>query len=362
MRICLLGDNGSVHVQKWVHALAKENEIELHVIAFDRGVKFEGAIYHYLKPFFNNKLDYFFNVSLLKRLIEEIKPDLLHAHYATSYGYMGARTNFHPYIITGWGSDIFDSPKNILMKMILKYSLKKADAVSVLTDITQKEIKKLTNKKIELIPFGVDVELFTNKNNDGKTDSYFRIGAIRTLSAKYGIEYLIRAFALLHTKYDNIRLEIVGDGDQRLYLEQLAKELNIEEKTRFYGYISQTKDIKTYMHLLQGFDVFVIPSILDSETFGVAAVEAMACSLPVVATNIGGLPEVVDDNETGILVPVKNAKAIADALEKLIVDTSLRKYLGDNGRIKVEKNFDWKMSVEKMKFFYQSVLNTNRNT
>lgn len=361
MKICLLGDNGSVHVQKWVHALAKENEIELHVITFDRGIKFEGVIYHYLKPFFNNKLDYFFNVSLLKRLIDEIKPDLLHAHYATSYGYMGARTNFHPFIITGWGSDIFDSPKNILMKMILKYSLKKADAVSVLTEITQKEIKKLTDKKAELIPFGVDVKLFSNKKNEEEKDAYFRIGAIRTLSAKYGIEYLIRAFALLHSKYDNLKLEIVGDGDQRLYLEQLAKELNIAEKTKFYGYVSQTKDFKTYIQLLRGFDVFVIPSVLDSETFGVAAVEAMACGLPVVSANIGGLPEVVDDNETGILVPVRDAQAIADALEKLIENTTLRNYFGHNGRIKVEKNYDWKMSVEKMKSLYQSVLGGDRN-
>ncbi len=207
----------------------------------------------------------------------------------------------------------------------------------------------------------MDVKLFSNKKNEEEKDAYFRIGAIRTLSAKYGIEYLIRAFALLHSKYDNLKLEIVGDGDQRLYLEQLAKELNIAEKTKFYGYVSQTKDFKTYIQLLRGFDVFVIPSVLDSETFGVAAVEAMACGLPVVAANIGGLPEVVDDNETGILVPVRDAQAIADALEKLIENTTLRNSFGHNGRIKVEKNYDWKMSVEKMKSLYQSVLGGDRN-
>lgn len=355
MTICLLGDNGSVHVQKWVEALSLYPGIALHVISFNVNVKFNNVHYHELKPFFNNKFDYFWNIPRLKRLIKSIQPDILHSHYATSYGFMGAVIDFHPYIITGWGSDIFDSPRNYLMRLILKYSFTKADAITVLTQITLKEISKLTDKKVELVPFGVDLNKFT-KQTPGNNSDTFRIGTIRTLSAKYGVEYLVRAFARLYLIYPKLKLEIVGDGLQMKFLQALALELGIADRIVFHGYISQTTDFKKYIGLLQSFDVFVIPSILDSETFGVAAVEASACSIPVIGTEIGGLPEVIDENVTGLLVPVKNSERLAEAIEKIYLNKRLRQFLGQNGRKKTERLYNWSHNVKKMADIYYKVI------
>ncbi len=354
MKIVILGENVSVHIQKWINAISQEKSIDLHVITFDRGVKYENVTYHYINLLTNSKLDYFLNIPKVKRLVKSIKPDLLHAHYATSYGFMGALVNFHPFIITGWGADIFDSPKNPIMKWLLQFSFKKADYITVLTEVTRKEIKHLTNKSVTLIPFGVDLQKFRFVPRQEKNTVH--IGTIRTLSEKYGVEYLIRAFALLRKKHNNIELDIVGDGPLRVSLENLAEELGIKDHVVFHGFVNQNDDFKKYFSLLSSMDIFTILSVLDSETFGVAAVEAFACGIPIVATNVGGLPEVIDNELTGILVPPRNFEATAEALERLIIDLKLRIEFGNNGRKKVEQLYDWKNNTNLMISLYKNAI------
>lgn len=353
MKVVILGENVSVHIQKWIKAIACDPSIELHVITFDRGVKFESVTYHPLTKITGTKADYILNVYKVKSYIKKIKPDVVHAHYATSYGFMGAFSGFHPYIITGWGADIFDSPNNKWMKRMLEYSFKKADAITVLSKITLKEIGKLTDKPVQLIPFGVDIEKFAPQNK--KLNGSIRIGTIRTLAEKYGVEYLIRAFAIVSKKYPNVILDIVGDGPLRPFLTELTNELGITDKVVFHGYVNQNSDFERYIALLGNFDVFAILSILDSETFGVAAVEASACGIPVLATAVGGLPEVIDDEQTGLIVPPKNAEATAVALERLIADANLRAMLGKNGRTKVERLYNWKNNTQQMIDLYYKV-------
>lgn len=359
MRVVLLGENSSVHIQKWIKAIASQPGVELHVLSFDHGVKFEGVSYYPLKKITGTKLDYLLNLYRVKSYIRQLKPDLVHAHYATSYGFLGAFSGFHPFVITGWGADIFDSPNNPVMKRLLQYSFRKADGISVLSKITQEEMKKLTDKPVRLIPFGVDIAKFApqQKPMDGK----IRIGTIRTLAEKYGVEYLIRAFAQLCVTHQNLQLEIVGDGPLREALENLTRELNIADKVVFHGYVNQNSDFEKYIVLLGSFDIFAILSILDSETFGVAAVEASACGIPVIASNVGGLPEVITNEETGIIVPPKNAEATANALERLISDEGLRLQLGKNGRSKVERLYDWHNNTLQMIQLYQDTINSKKH-
>ena len=354
MRVVIIGENKSVHIQKWIEAISYKKGVELHVISFDRGVKFENVFYYPLHIFFNNKLDYFINIFRIRKYVREIKPTILHSHYASSYGFLGAVSGFHPYIITGWGADIFDSPKNFIMKKLLQFSFKKADAITVLTEVTRKEMLKLSNKHVHLIPFGVDLYKF--KPQLKKTEnSIIRIGTIRTLSEKYGVEYLIRAFAICKKTNSNIHLDIVGDGPLKIYLQNLVKELSIDESVTFYGYINQNESFEQYYSILSKLDVFAILSILDSETFGVACVEASACGIPIIASNVGGLVEVVKDEVTGLIVPPKNSEATAKALNKLIENEELRSNLGINGLNHVIQNYNWENNVDKMIQLYNDL-------
>jgi glycosyltransferase involved in cell wall biosynthesis len=354
MKLVLIGENGSVHIQKWILGISESKDIDVHVISFERGLRFPGVTYHFIKPLTKTKLDFFLRVFRVRRIIKKINPDLVHAHYATSYGFWGAWSGFHPFIITGWGADIFDSPANPLMRLILKYSFSKADAITVLSEVTRTELKKLSSKAVKLVPFGVPTDRYTS-GLEKKQDEFIRIGSIRTLSEKYGVEYLIRAFSQIHIDFPLARLEIVGDGPQRIMLKNLCEELKIHHKVTFHGYVNQHSEPEKYMQLLQSFDVFAILSILDSETFGVAAVEAAACSIPVVATRVGGLPEVVEDGITGLLVPPADIEKTADALISLIKSEELRSKMGSNGRNKVLIQYDWKNNLKSMIDLYRSL-------
>ena len=357
MKICYLGENVSVHNQKWIKALSKLESIDLHVITFNRGVKFDNVVYHYLKEYTKSKADYILNIPRVKTIVQNINPDILHAHYASSYGYIGSCCNFHPFIITGWGADIFDSTKNPILKKIIKRSFCKADALTVLSKITLEEMKKLTDKKVELIPFGVDTSKFVPNNE--KQDKIIRIGTVRSLRVKYGVEYLIRAFALLYDKFPQITLEIVGEGELRKSLEDLCNSLGVADRVSFHGFVNQQTEFKKYSSILTQLDIFAILSIMDSDTFGVACVEASACGIPVVAANVGGLPEVIKDGITGIIVPPKNPAKTAEALEKLITNESLRMEMGIAGRKNVVENYDWEKSVQKMVNLYNQLLKSN---
>ena len=134
-------------------------------------------------------------------------------------------------------------------------------------------------------------------------------------------------------------------------LEDLTKELQIDDKVIFKGYISNEDVPKA----LNEMDIFVVPSI--NESFGVAAVEAMACEIPVIASSVGGLKEVIVDKETGYLVPKKDYKEIAKYLKKLILDKNLRTSLGENGRKRVLENYDWNSNVEYMIKIYEEIIN-----
>jgi glycosyltransferase involved in cell wall biosynthesis len=354
MKICYLGENISVHNQKWIEALSVQPDVELHVVSFKRGVEFKNVVYHYMKKYTGDRVDYLLNIFRVRKIVKRVKPDILHAHYATSHGFLGACCNYHPFIVTGWGADIFDTSKEPVMRILLKWTFQKADAITVLSEVTRQEIKKLTQKNVQLIPFGVDVNKF--KPSEKKDDSKLRIGTIRTLSEKYGVEFLIRAFGKLCSIYPDIQLEIVGDGDLRYALEAMTKELGITDRVVFHGFISQKTDFQKYYSILSQLDIFAILSILDSETFGVASVEASACGIPVVASDVGGLPEVILHGKTGMIVPRGDSDATAKALELLIIDEALRKSMGREGREHVLKNYDWDKCVLDMMDLYSNLI------
>lgn len=355
IKLVLLGENLSVHVQKWIKGLKDHGGIEIHVISFRRGIEVSGVQYHWIKRYTKTKLDYFLNVFKVRKYILDLSPDIVHAHHSTSHGFLAAMSNFNPIMITGWGSDILDSPKNPVLRRMLTKSFEKAAAITVLSHFTKEAIRTLTPKDVKVIPFGVDISKFsppTNKNLP------IKIGTIRTLSEKYGVEYLIRSFAIVAKKHKDVQLEIVGNGPQFHFLRKLSVDLGVGDKVLFHGFVNQNKEPTKYLGILKDLDVFTMLSVMDSETFGVAGVEAMSCGIPVVASNIGGLAEVVGD--TGLIVPPRDIEATANALDQLISNKEFRLEKSEKARKKVLDLYDWKKNVESMVSLYQAVIKNER--
>lgn len=354
MKICYLADINSAHTHKFLNYFVKKG-YDIHVISLGKG-EYNGVKVHSLDIEDNvmkgksekGKVGYLKKIKKVKELINEIKPDILHAHYASSYGLLGALANYHPYIISVWGSDVYDFPiKSPIHKMIIKYNLKKADYILSTSNVMKKETEKYTNKEIKVTPFGVDINKFYP--NKIESDEII-IGTIKTLEEKYGVQYLVKAFKRVkeENKDLDIKLRIGGKGSQEDYLKNLCRELHIENDVTFLGFVKPDDVIKEF----QRFDISVFPSTLDSESFGVAAVESEACGTPVIVSNVGGLMESTKPNETSLVIEKKSVEDLAEKLNILVRDKDLRIKMGKAARKFVEDNYSLEKNFEHINKIY----------
>lgn len=370
MKILLLADVNSSHTIKWATSLAKNN-IEVTIFSLGELLIDDYKSYKNINIVVPNiaiineegalsKIKYLKVFPALKNLIKKYNPDILHAHYATSYGLLGAMSNFHPFILSVWGMDVFSFPqKSFFHRAILKYNLKKADKLLSTSHIMAKETSLYTNKSIEVTPFGIDLERFRPMEGHNLfAQEDIVIGTVKTLEEKYGIEYLIKAFKIVSDKHQHLPLKllIVGGGSLENNLKQLVKQLDIEGKTLFTGKIPFVA-MPEYHNMLT---ISVSVSVSDSESFGVAIIEASACAKPVVVSNVGGLPEVVADGITGIVVPPRDVEATAAAIERLVLDQTLRMRLGSAGRERVNRLYNWNDNVAQMIGLYKAILGSSQ--
>ena len=218
MKVLLLSDPSSSHTIKWVNSLHRKG-IEIFLFGLSKydptqyndDIKIESlrtpeSIKAKLDGNFL-KLMYLSAFPRLKKIIKIFKPDILHAHYAASYGLMGALAGFHPFILSVWGIDILTFPNNsVLHKKMIEYSLKKADKVLATSYYLARETNKYVNKEILITPFGIDTEKFKSKIIDPIfMEDDIVIGTVKSMERKYGIEYLIKSFSLIKK---NINIKI----------------------------------------------------------------------------------------------------------------------------------------------------------
>lgn len=302
------------------------------------------------------------NVPHLRQLIRKIKPDLLHVFSVSQDGLLGRLSGFHPSLVSVLGYDVFNVPDySKIMRRIVIRNLKYYDWVGSTSNMMAQQIKKLYPgiNRLTITPFGVSTEIFKPISNL-KNDEFITIGTVKTMNYKYGIDILIKAYAktfeILSLTMPQIskkmRLLIVGDGPQLNELKRLTEELKIDGNVNFTGFI-KNKNIPEYLNRM---DIYVAMSRMKSESFGVAIVEASACSLPVIVSDMGGLPEVIENGITGFLVESENVDALSEAIIKLINDKELREKMGNSGRKFVKEKYEWSKCTEIMKSIYDRLM------
>jgi glycosyltransferase involved in cell wall biosynthesis len=301
------------------------------------------------------KLNYLLHPSHIRTQLDQIKPDVLHAHYVSSYGVVGYLTGFHPFVVSVWGTDIYDAPHNFIMRYLIEKTLASADAVLSTSNVMAKQTRKFVcNKEVAVTPFGVDLRKYYPRKE--LMPDRFVVGTARLLAPKYGIEYLIKAFATVLSSIADAELHIAGDGPKRNDLIALTKSLGISKQVQFYGFVPPS----SMPQFVSGLSVFCMPSIHESESFGVAALEAQACGIPVIASAIGGLHETVINNETGFLVKPHCPEEIADKLLYLYHNPHIRRKLGNQALSFVRENYELFSTVSKIENQYKQLM-TNKS-
>jgi glycosyltransferase involved in cell wall biosynthesis len=349
-KIILLCDSGSVHGFRWASGLA-ERGLDISVITI--GEKhIEGVNTINLPAGKSRSVAYFKHLRKVKRLIKELQPDLIHAHYAVGFGLWGYYSRFHPYLLSVWGSDIISFPSNPIKRLFLKRILSSADYLSATSNYLKNMTIQLSpqhEQKILVIPFGVNVP---EKITCRKDDDSIRLVFIKMHEKIYGPDILFRAMTKVLENKPNVFLTMAGAGSKTAELKNLAKQLKIENNITFCGFIDQKK----IASFLADFDIMVMPSL--QESFGVAVLEASAVGLPVIAGDVGGVPEVLISEKTGILVSPGNVDELSRAIIRLAENADLRKRMGLDGRKMVAEKFRWEICLDKMSELYERLISS----
>jgi L-malate glycosyltransferase len=351
------------------HALAKLGH-EVHFVSYaiprrlNRFV--ENVFFHEVEmstyPLFDNPL---YTLSLTSKMIEVIeyeKLDLMHVHYAIPHAvsaYLAqqvlrkANKNIK-FITTLHGTDITLVGLEPSFMPLVKFSIEESDGVTAVSRFLKE--KTLTNyniqKDIEVIYNFIDTEIYKPQSSE----------EFRKHIAPDGEKVLVHTsnFRIVKRVTDTIRilervrkeiptkLVLVGDGPDRSECERLARELNIHKDVVFLG----KQD--ALVEILNAADIFLMPS--QSESFGLSALEAMACEKPVISSSVGGLPELVIHNETGYIAEIGDIDRMARYAIELLTNEKKYKTFSQNSRLRAETHFEKKLILPKYVEYYEKIL------
>lgn len=249
-------------------------------------------------------------------------------------------------------------------RIVVKRVFRSADKIIALSDSYKELLEKSFNidpDKIAVIPPGIDEDFPVLRHEPEDMRNRYRIPGNRVvvcvgrLSPEKGLDYLLRAFRTVVDRLPDASLLIVGDGPLTNQLEYLSRELRLESHIKFAGRLSH-EEISSVLAIA---DVVVLPSIIEG--LPIVLLEAMAMGKPVVASRVGGIPEVVVDGESGILVAARNVRELTDALLSILTDRKVARQMGYKGREIVQADYAWGVVTQKVLAVYKELVNgTNR--
>jgi glycosyltransferase involved in cell wall biosynthesis len=262
-------------------------------------------------------------------------------------------------VITMHGGDVYvspeqgyDFPTRWYIRPPLRWTLRHAGALTAITEDCRQHALRAgaPADRIRLVFNGTDLRRFSPGDNGGNPRwGPHMIFACRQLFPRKGIRFLLEAAAQLKPRFPDLKNVLAGDGFERPTLVRLAQELGIASDVTFLGWVANSELPQYY----RAAALSVIPSL--EEGFGIPAAEAMGCEVAVVASDAGGLPEVVEDGVTGLVVPRGDSGALAQAIGSLLADPDRRRQMGQAGRARALRLFDWDRTAEQFVELYREI-------
>ena len=364
MKLCFIGSD-SPHVLRWIkYFVDKGHEVSLITLSDVTKLPFEGVkiinleSYNFLNP--KNIIRVLILIKKLKKIVNKLNPDLVHAHQISSLAYLLPFVNFHPYVLSAWGTDILLRPNmKMIYSLLASHTIKKANLLHCDGVKTWKAFESLgaSSDKIVKIYFGVDAYNFNPqkrsiefRNKIGVNHSPIVIST-RLLSRIYNIETLIRAIPIVIKEVPNTRFIIGSSGPEKEELEKLSLILNVTKNTIFTGRISDEE----FPYYIASSDIYVSTSLSDA---GLASStgEAMASGLPVIVTEDPDNKDWIQDGVNGFVIPVKNPKILAKRIITLIKNKSLRTERGRQNRKIITGRNDYQTEMGKVEREYEQLI------
>lgn len=313
MKICYIANSASSHTVKWVNFFTSLGN-EVHVISHSN-IPIKGAKVHYINYSLKN---YPLMVHKVHKLIKAINPDVLHAHQVNTCGLYAASLKKYKTIVSAWGSDILVAPKkSFIMKKIVQYVLKHSYYITSDSYYMSKVIVKLGCNKSKIFTFPMGVENYlTNYKHIYNDNNKINILSYRRLEKIYNIDVIIKGFAKILKKYNNVYLNIAASGSEFGYLLSLVKSLKIEKHVNFLGAFN-SNDLG---NIITANDIFV--SIPSSDSTSVSLLESMCCGVFPIVSNLPANLEWVKDKKNGLVINTINEFEMENALKWCIENFS----------------------------------------
>lgn len=358
MKICLLSNALSVHTRRWVSLLAHKG-FQVYLISFRKGPPLPGIKTYVFEPRFNNaiyKLIYFAcNIKKIKELILQINPDVLHAHYLTNYGLVGALSGYRPLVVSIWGTDLLvDVNKSLLHKKMIKFILEKSYLVTIMAEHMYDKVLQLDCKpdKIMKVSLGIDLDQFNiygrNKNNDHNC----LIVGIRAFEKEQNNEHIIESISYLEKSIREVRLHFYGDGSKLNACKERVRKLSLQKNIKFFGKVAH-KDIPS---IYRNADIYVSTSTSDGDH--VSLMEAMACGLFPVVSDIPANREWIEDGVNGFLSSLDHPKILADKIKRAMENNQLREKAVFRNFELIKARASYGNDVDKLIQIYHSLIRT----
>lgn len=367
MNICFFSDARAEHTRRWAKYFAlKGHHVDL--ITWNRSVldNYNPVRVHVIKKEINSSdivsriRNFPYLMFKIKRILREIKPDVLHAHSAGAYAWMAMLTGFHPYVVTPWGTDILvDSKKSRWNRLLTSFALRRADLITCDARHMKNEIVSFGAKsdKIQIVMFGVDLTRFVTSPDVGiELKKSFKLNdspivlSTRTLTPIHDVATFVRAIPQIRVAVPSAQFIVASDGPERKELEGMIDALGVAEAVRFPGYLREDEMVR-WLCLA---DVYVSTSLVDAGLSGSTA-EAMACGLPVVITDNGENSDWVIDGKGGYLVPNGASNMIAQRVIHLLEDKNMRLKFGCANRQIIEERNNYIAEMDRMEVIYEEL-------
>lgn len=346
--LCLLGDATSPHVQRWAREMLQRDYKVSLVTA--RPASIDGVTVRAIRPV-QRSLDWLFRVQETRRHVAELAPDLLHAHYVTSYGYLAARCGQHPLVMTAWGSDLLVTPhKNAWMRWLTGWTLRQADLITGDSASLMSAVADFRPPgAAEEIHWGVELQRFHPTPWSHKQGS--QLVSLRAWEPNYNIDTIIEAFAQVQARRPDahLQLHLLGGGSLEGALRQQVRAAQLEDRVLFHGRL----DDAGMTRVLAQSKVSI--SVPTSDATSVALLESMACGLAVVASNLQANQHWIDPQW---LVTARDATALAARLEALLSNDPIAEQAGLQNATRIARDGDRAVQMNRMHALYQQLLRT----
>lgn len=358
MKVCYVSSILNIHDFRFFEKFV-EKGYDVHVVSFgEHNVKLDQRMrfYHFpLKKLLNLPKA----VVFLEKILRKVRPDILHGGFIQMDGFVCALSNYHPFILMPWGSDVLLYPKeSILMKTIAMYTIRRADMITCDAEFVRDETVRMgrypANKTV-VFPWGVDLRKF-HPNSDG-SETRKKLGwedkriiiMTRNLEPKYGIETFLKVLPKVVKEIPDVRILLCGKGPLMDQLIQYVKIHALDKYVLFTGFISND-DLPRY---LCAADIYLSTSLTDGTS--VSLLEAMACGLPAIVTDNPSIMEWIKDGENGLVVSKNDPIELTEKLIFLLENEALIRRFGERNLQIAKARADWDKNFEKLERMYEIV-------